>query len=202
MAYIGCDLVEIQQLFPEHPLRRERFFNKVFSPAERSLMADETTAEMFWAAKECAYKVHFKQGLRRSFAAGAYTCEKIEEDIDTEGFKYTIKVTYEDQMTTVHAGIFDTYICAFGSDGEDFKPRVFCNRLNSPIEEDCGNLGRKGLNELIANTFNLEFTDYIEDFHQYNYPVLLHQRVPFLEDVSMSHEGNGVFIVVLKKERE
>ena len=199
MTFIGCDLVVIPWLFSEDAERRQKFVNKTFTRAEQGLSVEPIIPSLLWAAKECAYKVLFKKGTHVAFAPGLFSCVSISEQSDKEGFNYTILVDYKGVKTWVRAGVFDESVRAFGTDCKDVNDRILMKFGCNEGSGDTSYTARRMLNELIESAFNIENECFFQDHPVYKYPVIQSVIAPYLEDVSISHDAENVFVVALKK---
>jgi len=199
MTFIGCDLVMIPLLFPEGAERRQKYLNKAFTCIEHGLSEEPITLALLWAAKECAYKVLFKKGAHVAFAPGLFSSISISEQSDKEGFNYTILVDYKGVQTWVRAGVFDGSIRAFGTDCKEVNDRILMKFGCNGGTMDVRYTARRMLNELIESTFNIKNEGFFQDHPVYKYPVIQSVMAPFLEDVSISHDAENVFVVALKK---
>lgn len=199
MTFIGCDLVVIPWLFSEDAERRQKYLNKAFTCLEQGLSVEPVTLPLLWAAKECAYKVLFKKGSHVAFAPGLFSCVSISEHSDKEGFNYTILVDYKGVKTWVRAGVFNESVRAFGTDCEDVNDRILMKFEDGSRPADTSSTARRMLNELLESAFNIENECFFQDHPVYRYPVIQSVMAPYLEDVSISHDAENVFVVALKK---
>jgi phosphopantetheinyl transferase (holo-ACP synthase) len=200
VSFIGCDIVDLQHFSRFGLQNRRAYFDRCYTEQEACCKDDNQLAAAFWAAKESAFKVHFKSGYQVSFCPNSFECRLVSTSDDLLQKEYQIIVRNKRNAYFVEAHQIGDQVYSIAGASLTHLKRCRSVVLDGSTESTGSRHAHILLRQLMTEYVEPEGQLHLSKNSSRPYPEVPDPVANYIEDCSISHDGRYVMATLFERD--